>query len=236
MKSHSAPLKSHSSPLDAFSPLEKTGAISGRYVHDLSNDASTINAALMVVQSKVAKQALTAAELTELQNAVDRLSIRLRTFGEAVRSFRVEIPRQGIAQAVAIIEAVTTTHHGWTCVNKPIKDQLVSCDQRWLQFIVNELITEISVPHGEITISIEPLTSADGAPGLSGEATRDYFLITFGYENTPEIALSEAQIQASKRAGLVAWLELIRLTRGILKFASEDSRHGIYLYLPLVEA
>jgi hypothetical protein len=224
------------SPATPLSPLEISGALCARVVHDLSNLLSGIIGNAEYAQRPDADPA-------SLQKALQAISLSANSAGKLLGQclplqqfiVRSAFPYDTVEQAAAIAESAGLAP-GWRVTVAPKLTGQVAVQPRWLTAAVWQIARESETSHGEIHFACGPAVFPVVWSGSSSNFNQpaQLFQITLSYRGDQPLFTPTSQI-GSDRFGLLAAYELIRRFKGQIHCRPKPpGRQEISILLPLI--
>jgi hypothetical protein len=225
-------------PFAPLSPLEISGALCARVIHDLSNHISGILGNAEYAQSGDADPA-------NLQKALQAITLSANNAGKLLgqclplQQFiaREAFPYPAPEQAADIAEAAGLAP-GWRVNAPPRLTGEIRVQPRWLTSAVWQLAREADTQHGEIDFACGPAVFPVVWSGQNPNAQQsiELFQITLRYRADQPLFENGVKINP-ERFALCAAHEIIRRLKGqILTHPKPPGRQEIFVLLPLANA
>jgi hypothetical protein len=224
------------SPTNPLSPLEVSGALCARVIHDLSNLLSGIIGNAEYAQRPDADPA-------GLKKALEAISLSANSAGKLLGQclplqqfiVRSAFPFDTVEQAATIAEAAGIAP-GWRVTVAPKLTGQVAVQPRWLTAAVLQIARETETSQGEIQFvcgpAVFPVVWSGSNPNFSQPL--QLFQITLTYRGDQPLFPLSGQINP-ERLPLLAAHELIKRFKGqIHSRPKPPGRQEISILLPLV--
>lgn len=215
-------------PSGKLSELEKMGALLGRLVHDLSNEATCAVTTLSLTQEP------NAADWQEISLSMDRISGCLRKFNEILQSVRPTINGVSSENLLPPLQEVCAQFPNWTFQNELKKPLIVQGEPHWLAESVREILEEIKklgVESGQVRASAG--TSSEWTKAFSEAKplpARTNLVIEISFDASGR-ELPAQLISAQQDHAWLISMELIRQMRGWLSLRTEGKKQRLVLCL-----
>jgi hypothetical protein len=222
-------------PFAPLSPLEISGALCSRVMHDLSNQVSGILGNAEYAQRGDGDPA-------NLQKALQAITISANNAGKLLGQClplqqliqRESFPYPALDLAADIAEAAGLAP-GWRVNPPPELRGEVRVQPRWFTSAVWQLAREADTPHGEIEFSCGPAMFPVVWSGQNPNTAQsiELFQITLRYRADQPLFENGVKISPDRFA-LCAAHEIVRRLKGqILNHPKPPGRQEIFVLLPL---